>query len=315
MAAPIVELEAPDLRKYRDGGTGIDYVHTWDSGEPGRHVMITALTHGNEICGAIALDYLFGLNLRPKTGKLSFGFVNVQAFERFDPEDPYASRFVDEDFNRMWTEEHLDSDDMTAELVRGRELRPVFDDVDDLLDIHSMTSFSPPLMLINNLDKHIAVSRKTGYPAYVAAGPVYAPGKRIIEYTPFDDTETDKTAMLVECVEHWAKATGEVARDTALHFLVATGIMTADEVADHFHRKGKPAQRVMEVTHGVTAISNDFHFVEEFVGCEQFEKAGTPVAEDGDATIVTPYANCVLIMPNHRSRGGQRAARFARILD
>ena len=101
MAAPIVELEAPDLRKYRDGGTGVDYVHTWDSGEPGRHVMITALTHGNEICGAIALDYLFGLNLRPKTGKLSFGFVNVQAFERFDPEDPYASRFVDEDFNRM----------------------------------------------------------------------------------------------------------------------------------------------------------------------------------------------------------------------
>lgn len=71
----------------------------------------------------------------------------------------------------------------------------------------------------------------------------------------------------------------------------------------------------MEVTNSVTAISNDLHFVEVFVGCEKFEKAGAPLAEDGDTTVVTPYANCLLIMPNHRLKGGQRAARFARILD
>lgn len=311
---PIVELKAPDISRYRDGGAGVEYLHTWDSGVPGRHVMISALTHGNEICGAIALDYLFGLNLRPKTGKLSFLFVNVAAYSRFDAKSPYASRFVDEDFNRLWLEDRLEGGETSAELARARELRPVFDSVDDLLDIHSMTSASPPLMLINKLDKHVAMARRVGYPADVAAGPVYAPGKRLIEYTPFDDPGTDKTALLVECGEHWAAATGEVARDTALHFLVATGIMTAEEAKPHLHGPDAANQRVLEVTHGVTATSDAFRFVEDFVGCETFPAAGAPIATDGAETVVTPYDDCVLIMPNHRSRAGQRAARFARLL-
>lgn len=311
---PPVELVAPDLAQYRSGSDGLDYVHTWDSGRPGRHVMISALTHGNEICGAIALDYLFGLGLRPKTGKLTFLFVNVAAFARFDPSAPYASRFVDEDFNRLWTEERLDAPDTSVELVRARTLRPVFDAADDLLDIHSMTSHSPPLMLVNNLAKHVAMARRTGYPAEVAAGPVYAPGKRIIEYAPFDDPANDKTALLVECGQHWAKATAEVARDTALRFLVATGVMSSAEAAPHLHRQDAPPQRVLEVTHGVTAKTDGFRFVEDFVGCETFSAAGAPIAEDGADVVRTPYDDCVLIMPNHRSRAGQRTARFARLM-
>ena len=46
----------PDITGFRDGNCGIDYVHTWDSGMPGPHVLLSALVHGNEICGAIALD-------------------------------------------------------------------------------------------------------------------------------------------------------------------------------------------------------------------------------------------------------------------
>lgn len=312
--ALVVELTAPDISAYRDGGTGVDYVHTWDSGAPGRHVMISALTHGNEICGAIALDYLFGLDIRPKTGKLTFGFINIAAFGRFDPKAPYASRFVDEDFNRLWLPERLDGPETSTELVRARELRPIFEDVDDLLDIHSMTSKSPPLTLVNRLEKHIAMARRVGYPADVAAGPVYAPGKRIIEYTPFDDATNDKTALLVECGQHWARETGEVARDTALRFLVAAGVMSAEAAAPHLHTSGRPAQRVLEVTHGVTATTDAFRFVEDFIGCETFARKGAPIAMDGAASIVTPYDDCVLIMPNHRSRAGQRAARFARVL-
>lgn len=311
---PNVELAAPDISAFRDGGTGVDFVHTWDSGQPGRHVAISALTHGNEVCGAIALDYLFGLNLRPKTGKLTFLFVNVAAYARFDPAAPFASRFVDEDFNRLWTEARLDGNDTSAELQRARTLRPVFDSIDDLLDIHSMTSMSPPLMLVNNLPKHIAMAQRVGFPADVAAGPVFAPGKRIIEYTPFDDPATDKTSLLVECGQHWAANTGEVARDVALRFLVANGVMSAAAAEPHLFQRQPPPQRVLEVTHGVTANSDRFAFVQDFVGCETFPTAGAPVARDGVAMVNTPYDDCVLIMPNHRSRAGQRAARFARIV-
>lgn len=309
---PVVELDAPDISQYRAGGAGPEFVHTWDSGQPGRHVAISAITHGNEVCGAIALDYLFGLGLRPKQGKLTFMFVNVAAYRRFDPAAPYASRFVDEDFNRLWTPERLSSDAESSELARARELRPVFDDIDDLLDIHSMTSASPALMLVNKLDKHIAMAGRVGYPAVVAAGPVYASGKRIIEYAPFDDLANDRTSLLVECGQHWAAETAKVARDTALRFLVATGVMTLAEAGAHLHAPDAPAQRILEVTHGVTAGSDDFRFVQDFIGCESFARAGAEIARDGSETVTTPYDDCMLIMPNHRARAGQRAARFAR---
>ena len=64
--------------------TGVDYVHVLDSGKPGPNVMVQALTHGNEFCGAIALKMLFDERIRPERGKLTLAFANVAAFARFD---------------------------------------------------------------------------------------------------------------------------------------------------------------------------------------------------------------------------------------
>ena len=105
---PRIEIPVPDITPYKEGNTGIDYLHRFDSGVAGPHVMITALVHGNEICGAIALDWLFGENIRPIRGVMSLCFVNWAAFQSFDPETPFASRYVDEDFNRLWTAEVLE---------------------------------------------------------------------------------------------------------------------------------------------------------------------------------------------------------------
>ena len=60
-----IELEAPDISAYKRGNTGIDYVHEFDSGKNGPHVMISAIVHGNELCGAVALDHLFRNEVRP----------------------------------------------------------------------------------------------------------------------------------------------------------------------------------------------------------------------------------------------------------
>ena len=45
------ELLPRDLRAYCEGNTGIPYVHRFESGKPGPHVLVNALTHGNEFCG------------------------------------------------------------------------------------------------------------------------------------------------------------------------------------------------------------------------------------------------------------------------
>ena len=80
--APIhypVELEAPDISAYRDGNRGVSYFTTFDSGITGPKVLITALVHGNELCGPIALDPLFQTDARPRVGSRTLGFCNVSA--------------------------------------------------------------------------------------------------------------------------------------------------------------------------------------------------------------------------------------------
>jgi predicted deacylase len=133
-----IELTKPDICRWRASRTGIDYVHSFDSGLPGPHVMINALTHGNEMCGAIALDTLLRADLRPCRGRLTLSFANVLAYEKFDPTDPDATRYVDEDMNRLWAAEVLDGPRNSLELRRARALRPLIDTVDFLFDIHSM---------------------------------------------------------------------------------------------------------------------------------------------------------------------------------
>ena len=72
-----IELTPPDISSYEAGNTGTPYVTTFDSGKPGPHVLVQALTHGNELCGAIALDYLFREGVRPVAGRLTFIFANI----------------------------------------------------------------------------------------------------------------------------------------------------------------------------------------------------------------------------------------------
>src|SRR6188508_3775893 len=125
-----IEIEPPDIKRYRAGSSGVDYVHVLDSGKPGPTVMVQALTHGNELCGAYALDFLFEQKIKPGRGKLVLAFANVAAFERFDFDDPDRSRYIDEDYNRVWADEVILGKRDSAELRRAREQRPFVDAAD-----------------------------------------------------------------------------------------------------------------------------------------------------------------------------------------
>ena len=63
-----IEISPPDLSPFKDGNTRVDYVHVFDSGKPGPNVMVQALTHGNEFCGAIAVKLLFDEKIKPEKG-------------------------------------------------------------------------------------------------------------------------------------------------------------------------------------------------------------------------------------------------------
>jgi hypothetical protein len=44
-------------------------------------------------------------------------------------------------------------------------------------------------------------------------------------------------------------------------------------------------------------------------------KAGSVIGRDGGRPVVTPYDNCVLIMPSRRLGRGQTAVRLGRFVD
>ena len=308
-----VQLEAPDIRPYKAGNTGIDYITSFQAAEPGPHVMITAVVHGNELCGAIALDWLMKLGVRPKQGRLSLGFMNVAAYGRFDPAEPLASRFVDEDFNRLWDAETLDGPRQSVELTRAREVRPFLDTVDRLLDIHSMQHATGALMLSGPLDKGRRLAEGTGVPELVVMDEGHAAGRRMRDYADFRNEASPKDALLVECGQHWEKSSEHMAKETALRFLLYTGAVDMDFAGPHLGPP-PPKQKIVEVTHPVTITTDRFRFAEDYRGLETIAKAGTVLGYDGDDPVVTPHDDCVLIMPSRRLNRGATAVRLARVV-
>ncbi len=309
-----VELTAPSLAPYRRGNTGIDYVTTFDSGVSGPHVMVNALTHGNEICGAIAVDFLFREGVRPARGKLTLAFANVAAYNAFDPKKPTASRFVDEDFNRVWAESVLDGPRRSAELVRARQMRPLIDTVDYLLDIHSMQHKTPPLGLSGPLKKGQTFALGIGVPEIVVADQGHAAGKRMRDYGFFGVESDPRNAYLVECGQHWEKASADVAIDCSLRFLKHTEAVATSFLERYLPKEAPKRQRVIEVTEAVTVMSDDFRFAGPYRGMEEFAAKGTEIGRDGGKPVLTPYDGCVLIMPSRRLRKGLTAVRLGRYI-
>ncbi len=309
-----VEISPPDIEPYKAGNTGIDYVTSFDSGRPGPHVMVSAVVHGNELCGAIALDFLFRQEVRPPLGKLSLAFMNVAAYQTFDPGDPNASRYIDEDYNRVWSAGVLDGERDSVELRRARELRGLIDSVDFLLDIHSMQHATVPLMMAGPHAKGRAFARDLGVPEIVVCDKGHAAGTRMRDYGGFGDPDGPKNALLIECGQHWEASSVQVASDVMLRFLRRTGAIDAKLAELHIVARELPKQRAIEVTGPATIETDAFRFASDYRGLEVIPKAGTIIGFDGEREVKTPYDDCVLIMPSRRLRRGETAVRFGRYL-
>ncbi len=311
-ALPSIDVEFPDIECWRAGNTGIPFVWEFASDRPGPRVTIQALTHGNEVCGAICNDWLLREGVRPTRGTLTLTFANVAAYSAFDAADPYTSRCVDEDFNRLWTSETLDGPRQTADLARARELRPVYDATEYLLDLHSMTDPCVPLALAGQQQKGLELAFAIGVPQYIIIDAGHKAGRRLRDYGAFDDPADPRNALLVECGQHWERAAPDVARQTSLRFLRHFGMVDAAFLDEHLDPLPLPAQRAVEITHVVTIATDAFRFAYPVEGLAVIAEADTLLARDGDTEVRTPYADCVLVMPTRRPKKGETAVRIGR---
>jgi len=298
---PALEVLPRDLSPYRKGNTGIDYVHRFDSGRPGPHVLVNALTHGNEFCGMTAATHLLDRSVRPTQGTLTISFANVAAYESFDPARPFESRQLVHNLNRIWSTEWLDGAEDSPELRRARELRPVVAAADHILDLHSTSQAVQPFWVYPAFGRNGSAAQAIGRPAVHLVMPQgLGSGTPLIQHGLHGQANHHGVALVAECGQHFLRATGTLAIDVALDFIAHFGLIDRPLAAE-----AAPQQR-FGLLKTCMVTTPDFRFVRPLVGFETFAD-GELIATDGDTEIRALCERCTVLMPARKPIVGREA--------
>ena len=304
---PAFEVLPRDLSAYREGNTGIDYVHRFASGKPGPHVLINALTHGNEICGMVAATHLLDSGVRPRIGTLTISFANVQAYETFDPAQPFESRQLVHNLNRVWSAAELDGSEHSPELARARALRPVVAQADHILDIHSTSQDVQPFWVYPAHARNAAAALALGRPPVHLVMPGgLGSGTPLIQHGRHGLAEGDGVALVVECGQHFRQSAADLATAVSLDFLAHFGL-----IEPAAPRPAPGPQRRYELLQTCMVRTAEFRFVRPVQGFEVFGK-GELIATDGPHEIHALCDDCTVLMPTREPIVGREAVYLTR---
>lgn len=305
---PTIEVMPRDLSAYRLGNVGVDFVHRFDSGVPGPHVLVNALTHGNEFCGMVAACHLLDAGVRPLRGTLTVSFANVAAYETFDQARPFDSRQITHNFNRIWSEEWLDGTLDSVELRRARAMRAVVAQADHILDIHSTSQDVEPFWVYPAFARNARVASALAAPAVHLVMPQgLGSGTPVIQHGRHGQADSNAgVALVVECGQHFKQNTADLAIQVALDFLGHFGLMDRTVSA-------APAPRRFELLSTHVVAHADFRFTRPVIGFETFAK-GELIAVDGEQPIHAPCDDCTLFMPTREPVVGREGVYLTRPL-
>lgn len=303
-----LEVMPRDLSAYRQGNVGVDYVHRFESGVAGPHVLINALTHGNEFCGMVAACHLLDTGVRPLRGTLTVSFANVAAYESFDPQRPFDSRQITHNFNRIWSPEWLDGDQDSVELRRARAMRPVVAAADHILDLHSTSQDVEPFWVYPHFERNARVARALATPAVHLVMPNgLGSGVPVIQHGLHGLADSAAGAALVaECGQHFKQSSADLAVEVTLDFLGHFGLIERAP-------RASAAPRRFELLRTHVVAHADFRFTRPVVGFETFAQ-GELIAMDGDEAIHAPCDDCTLFMPTREPVVGREGVYLTRPL-
>ncbi len=305
---PAFEVLPRDLSAYRAGNTGVPYVHRFHSGQPGPHVLVNALTHGNEFCGMVAACHLLDAGVRPLRGTLTISFANVAAYESFDTSKPFDSRQLVHNLNRIWSDAWLGGAEHSPELARARELRPVVAAADHILDIHSTSQPVQPFWVYPDRPRNAAAALAIGEPAVHLVMPQgLGSGTPLIQHDRHGTADFDGVGLVAECGQHFQQASADRAIRVARRFLAHFGL-----IAPEPWPLAEPAQRY-QLLQTVVIQTPAFRFTRPLIGFETFGP-GELIATDGPTQIHAPADGCTVLMPARTAIVGREGVYLARAL-
>ena len=284
------------------------YVHRFHSGQPGPHVLVNALTHGNEFCGMAAACHLLDAGVRPLRGTLTISFANVAAYESFDTSKPFDSRQLVHNLNRIWSDAWLGGAEHSPELARARELRPVVAAADHILDIHSTSQPVQPFWVYPDRPRNAAAALAIGEPAVHLVMPQgLGSGTPLIQHGRHGTADFDGVGLVAECGQHFQQASADRAIRVARRFLAHFGL-----IAPEPWPPAETAQRY-QLLQTVVIQTPAFRFTRPLIGFETFGP-GELIATDGPTQIHAPADGCTVLMPARTAIVGREGVYLARAL-
>lgn len=185
----------------------------------GPTVAVSILMHGDETCGLAVLKAASDQKFALLRGRLRIIVMNRAAYE--SARGP--ARHLGNDMNRCWSGRALMED--ADEARRIEAVLPFLSEADAILDIHSMPAQDTPFLLVSETrPRSVALAAKLGavVPRVVVALPPNLRGTALFETSLLPQ---DKPIVVVECGQHEAVHSPELALATFLRFLSIHGMV------------------------------------------------------------------------------------------
>jgi succinylglutamate desuccinylase len=273
----------------RSAHEGVHGVVKISSHKPGPVVGITACSHGNEPAGLTAFDRL--LNVRDIKRRLVRGdvylVVNNLAAVRS------SKRFIDVDMNRLPADTPQQGDRREYEIVRARELLPIWREFTVGLDIHSTSQDAPPMIISVGPVFHAELVK--GFPIEIVITNI----DRIQRGKPatgFYGTN-DAKVFGIEAGQHNAAEAGKVASICAIDLLINLGMLEGETGPQARYREYKVVSSIMYPDDSYGTPTDALKAFENFSQVGQ----GTLIARGNGSDIVMPMDGHV-IMHNGKAR-------------
>ncbi|MBI5644632.1 succinylglutamate desuccinylase/aspartoacylase family protein [Candidatus Kaiserbacteria bacterium] len=269
-----------------------------ESGKLGPILGITACTHGNEPSGLAAFEYLLrekNIEKELMCGTLYLVINNICATEKFfnatSNEEIRKSRFCDINMNRLPRETlHLTSD-TRYEIVRARELYPVWKHFEFGIDIHSTLELSEPMIISRGGEFHPELVR--GFPIKTLISNIDRIQIGAPAFSFYSSPESDAKIFAIEVGQHTDPSSFERAATCAVSLLENLSMLpsTKQSVAmeyDEYH-----------IDDSIVFPDLSFDFIKEFKSYEKVHKGDLLAMSTNEKEIRATFDGH-LIMPTSR---------------
>jgi uncharacterized protein len=277
--------------------TNIPFSYLLDTKAKGPTVTIIGGIHGNETCGVETFYWLkekFPLNNKIDCGKLYIILGNPKAAE-------LGQRYFEEDLNRQF-DTKSNSFKLSYEGLRAKEIKTILKKTDFLLDIHSTSSPSTPMSCSEGKNKDMKIAATLGV-KYITTN---WDGK-LKEGCAADEwmAKIGKIGITIECGSHKSHTSTPFAKQTAIRFLNAIGMI--DTKAKPLLKKPK----VIKITENIYPTHDSFQFTKNFKSFDPIPKGSVYAIENGKK--LKAKENYLIIMPNKNIQIGVDAGFLGKI--